>query len=79
VKTRGKLTQTQWVSLQGVTLCGFEVTNSKGKLLAIGAIPSAASHDSKGFVVMHAKRYLHDSDLVRAIERLTGLTVRKPS
>ena len=73
IAVRGKLIQRQWYSLQGTLLRAFEVTNSKGKMLAIGAIP--AGNDA-GFCVMHAKRYQRDSDLVQAITRLTGITPR---
>ena len=73
IAVRGNLIQRQWYSLQGNLLRAFEVTNSKGKMLAIGAI---SVENSPGFVVMHAKRYRNDRDLVQAITRLTGIVPR---
>jgi hypothetical protein len=70
---RGRLTQFQWISLQGDPLRAFSVCNRRGKCLAIGAMHGA---DSPGFLVMHAKRYQRDNSLVGAVERLTGLKIR---
>ena len=73
IASRGKLQQRQWISLQGTPLRAFEIVNSRGRMLAIGAL--STSTDS-GFCVMHAKRYRNDHDLVAAIEKLTGIKPR---
>lgn len=52
----------------------FFIRNAANKVLAIGAL--RMPHDD-GFVMMKAKRYENDGDLVRAIEKLTGMNVRR--
>ena len=54
---------------------GYVVKNRLGKVIAIGAIP-VPSQGIDGFVIMSAKRYWHDKDLVKAVERLTLQKVR---
>ncbi len=56
----------------GRLLAGFFIRNRQHKVLATGALPINGS----GFLVMKAKRYEHDADLVSKCERMTGLTAR---
>lgn len=49
-------------------LRGFVVRNKTGKVMAMGATGS--------FVIMNARRYERDRDMVAKVERLTSLTVR---
>jgi len=71
---RGNLQQRQWISLQGIPLRAFEVVNRHGKILAIGAL---STPDDDGFIVMHAKRYTRDRDLIAAITELTDIVPRQ--
>lgn len=63
----------QWSNLEGNPIRGFEVLNKQNKVLAIGCLPSETN---PGFIVMHAKRYERDFDLMKAIEKLTGIKPR---
>jgi hypothetical protein len=71
--SHGRLILMQWVSLQGTLIRGFNVVNSRGRTLALGALPGI---DSPGFCIMHARRYDRDRVLVAAVERLIGFPVR---
>ena len=55
----------------GVPLAGFFVRNHAGKVLAMGADSTKGAH-----LILRAKRYEHDRDLVAALERMTGIKAR---
>jgi hypothetical protein len=55
----------------GCRLKGFWIRDKTRKAVAIGA--------EGAFLRMLAKRYANDTDLVRAAERLSGLTASLPS
>ena len=59
------LTKQNFIDVQGQRLKGFDIVTRDGKAVAHGA--------DGHFMIIAAKRYWHDRDLVRKCERLTGL------
>lgn len=58
--------------VSGEPLAGFFVRNGIGKAVAIGAFCA----DGDGFVMPSQKRYARDTDLCRAIAKLTDLPIK---
>lgn len=52
----------------GEPLRGFFIRNRKGKIIATGA--------DGAFVVISHQRYVNDTDLVRAVEKLANMSAR---